>query len=114
MKKNILNCLMLLCLLSGCSISTHYVQSGATVYSETNAEDIQIYTGDIEEEYQVIGSIAVDVMGNGKAAEKYLKKKASKLGADAVMLVHLTKMNSPAQRTGISGVAVKLNNGMQP
>lgn len=112
MKKNLLYCLLLLCLLSGCSISTHYLQSGASVFPETNAEAVNIYTGEIEEEYEVIGSIAVDVVGDGKAAEKFLKKKASKLGADAVMLVRLTKMNSPAQRTGISGVAVKLKNRM--
>lgn len=106
--KHILYSLTCLCLLSGCSLSTHYLQSGAKTYPETLAENVQVYSGEVENEYTVIGSIAVDVAGNGDAAEKYLKEKASKLGADAILFTKITKMSSIEQRTGISGVAVKL------
>jgi hypothetical protein len=99
--------LAFLILLSSCSLNTFYYQTGSSPQNETNPNSIQIYSEDIDREYEVIGSIAVDVLGESNAALAYLKKQAAKHGADAVINVELTKMTSYVSRTGISGVAVK-------
>jgi uncharacterized protein YbjQ (UPF0145 family) len=93
--------------LSSCSYYTYCYQSGSTSFAETNPDSIKIYSGDTNQEYIVIGSVTVDVAGGTKVANKYLKKKASKLGADAIIKVELTKLNTYADRVGISGVAIK-------
>lgn len=67
---------------------------------------VKIYSGDISQEYDVIGSVAVDVPGDGKLAAEKLREKAGKIGANAVLMVKLTKISSVGQRTGLSGVAV--------
>lgn len=95
--------------LTGCNFYTYYLQTGSTAFPETKPESIAFYSGDIDKEYQVIGSVAVDVVMDGVAAKNYLRLKASKLGADAIIYVKLVKLNSFTQRTGISGVAVKFN-----
>jgi len=95
-------------ILSSCSYYAYQYQTGSSSQSETTPESIKIYSGDIEQDYIIIGSVTADVMGDADAVVKYLKKKAAKLGADAIIKVDLTKINSFAQRTGISGVAVKL------
>jgi len=94
--------------LSSCSHFAYYYQTGSSSKSETSPESIKIFCGDIDQDYIIIGSVTADVMGDGEAVVKYLKKKASKLGADAIINVDLTKINSFSPRTGISGVAVKL------
>lgn len=97
-----------LALLTSCVIKTHYIQDDAQAYDKSDATSIKVYTGlDTGSEYNVIGSVAVDAPGNGEAAIKELKKEASKLGADAIIKLELTKIASFAQRTGASGVAVK-------
>lgn len=93
---------------SSCSYYAYQYQTGSTSHSETTPDSIKIYSGDIEQDYVIIGSVTADVMGDADAVVKYLKKKAAKLGADAIIKVDLTKINSFSQRTGISGVAVKL------
>ncbi|WP_026713684.1 hypothetical protein [Flavobacterium daejeonense] len=107
--KNILSTLVLLITLSSCSISAYYAQDESAKYNPTTIENIKLYSNDINKEYTVLGSIAVDAAGSSTSAEKLLKKKASKIGADAIIYCKLTKLNSVAQRTGISGVAVKYN-----
>lgn len=105
-KKAILAVLVSLTLTS-CSISTFYAQNEAAQYTETNSETIKLYSHNSPQDYIVVGSMAIDVNGSTKTAEKFLKKKASQLGADAVIFCKLNKMNSFSSRTGISGVAVK-------
>jgi hypothetical protein len=92
---------------SGCSQFAYQLQTGSTTYAPTNPADIKIYAGDIDQPYVVIGSITADVVGDSGDLRKYLKKKAAKLGADAIIKVELTKMHSFTARGGISGVAVK-------
>ena len=94
--------------LTSCSYYAYQFQTGSTPQSETIPESIKIYSGDIEQDYIVIGSVSADVVGGSDTVVKYLKKKASKLGADAIINVNLSKFNTFSNRTGISGVAVKL------
>ncbi|AWG21200.1 hypothetical protein FFWV33_06455 [Flavobacterium faecale] len=93
--------------LTSCSISTFYAQNEAAEYTPTKKEEIKLYSHNSPKEYIVVGSMAIDVNGSPKVAEAYLKKKASALGADAVIFCKLNKLNSFTSRTGISGVAVK-------
>jgi hypothetical protein len=95
--------------LSSCSYFTVYYQTGSSIKPETSKENIQIYTGDIERNYQILGSVAVDVVGSAEEAALYLKKKAALIGADAIIYTVPTKMHSYVSRTGLSGVAVRFN-----
>lgn len=108
MKKKIL-ALVLLLTLNSCSISTFYPQNEVTNKAETKVEDIKLFSNDIQKEYQVLGSIAVYAVGDTEDAEKCIKKKASKVGADAVIFCKLNKLSSYNQAAGISGVAIKYN-----
>lgn len=106
--KNLAIILSACLMMSSCSFYTYQFQTGSAAQTETKPESIKIYANDINEEYMVIGSVAADVIGDGDAVLGYLKKKAAKLGADAIIKVELTKISSFHIRTGISGVAVKL------
>lgn len=107
MKKSYLPLLLLIFLTIGCSYSSHFVQDGAQTFTPTNPDEIEIFSADIEQDYIVIGPIASDVAGNGDKAAAKIKAEAATIGADAIIFVKLTKMQSSVQRTGISGVAVK-------
>lgn len=107
MKKSLIIFLAVAMSMSSCSYYAYY-QTGITSTTTTDPAAIKIYSGDIEQEYFVLGSVGADVFGDGEAVVKYLKKKASELGADAIIHTRLTKVNSFSQRTGVSGVAVKL------
>ena len=107
--KNLLVLLAIFTLaITGCSYYAYYPNPGVEVPTQTNPQDVEIFSGDIDQEYVIIGAIAVDVMGEGEKLNDYLKDKAAEVGADAVIKVELTKMSSEYQRTGLSGVAVKL------
>jgi hypothetical protein len=106
--KNKILALILLATLSSCSITTFYAENEQASITETKPEDVKLYSNDIQKEYTVLGSIAVYSPGEGEAAEKCIKKKASKIGADAIIFCKLSKIASSNQATGISGVAVKL------
>ena len=94
--------------LSSCSNYAHYYQSGSTPLAKTSSASVKVFVGNIEQDYQVIGSVTVSTSGGTTTATKYLKWKAAELGADAVINVELSKMNSYSGRVGLSGVAVKL------
>lgn len=70
---------------SSCSVSAFYVESGASIMSPTNPKEIKIYSGDIDQDFIVIGSIKIDTQGNAKIAKRYLQLRASKIGADATI-----------------------------
>jgi hypothetical protein len=106
MKTQAITLIVLLTLLSSCFYA-YYPQTGSKTYSPTRAEYIEIYSGAPEHEYVVMGSIAADVIGNADAAVNHLKKKAAKMGADAIIKVRYTT-NSTCGGTGVSGVAVKM------
>jgi hypothetical protein len=93
-------------MLSSCSVATHYIQDDASAKPAVQPETVKIYSGDLSHDYDVIGSVAVDVVGTGKDAAQRLRIEAGKIGANAVIFVKLTKLSSPADRTGLSGVAV--------
>lgn len=93
--------------LPSCSFYAYKYQTGSSSQTETKPDSIKIYSGDIKQDYIVIGSVTADVAGNADAVVKYLKHKVAKLGADAIIKVNLTKINSFSSRTGISGVAIK-------
>jgi len=93
-------------MLEGCTITTHYLQDGVQVKSAVDAKNVKVYSGDLTVSYEVIGSVAVDVAGDGQKAMEQLKIKAGKIGANAIILTKLSKISSIASRTGLSGVAV--------
>ena len=107
MKKFILLIAISLSTLNSCYFA-FYPQSGSYNHPVTNPELIKIYSGDIDQDYLIIGPVAADVIGDADDVVKYLKKKASELGADAIIKVDLTKMNSSSISTGISGIAIRL------
>ncbi|MCG9794113.1 lipoprotein [Flavobacterium algicola] len=107
--KKIITTFVILLSLSSCSISTYYAQDETAATTPTTQENIKLYTNNVEQKYTVLGSIAIDAVGNTQSAEKFLKKKAAKIGADAIIYCKLNKLNSFSQRTGISGVAIKYN-----
>jgi hypothetical protein len=105
---SVISLTLFLMLLSGCNFTTHYVQTGSRVYEETRPENVKIYSGEPKEEYIVIGSIAVDHVGeDSQAGIEYLQKKAAKIGADAVIFTKLSSIMTSSARMGINGVAVK-------
>lgn len=107
--KNKILALVALISLNSCSIATYYAQNDLTNKTETKIEDIKLFSNDIQKEYIVLGSIAVYAPGGTEAAEKCIKKKASTVGADAIIFCKLNKISSVDQSTGISGVAIKYN-----
>lgn len=94
--------------LSSCSYYAFYPQPKSQTYEATNPESIKVYSGDIEQDYIVIGSVASLIPGinigdkYNERALKILKKHTAKLGADAI--IHI-KTN--ADFGGLSGVAIK-------
>lgn len=111
MKKLGLIFTLFLMILTGCYYA-YYPQTGSASYKATYPEEIRVYSGAPDQDYMVMGSVAVDVIGDADAAVKHLKKKAAEMGADAIINAKLTKVNSSASRTGISGVAVKLKQNL--
>jgi hypothetical protein len=108
--KKIILAVPLLALFSGCAIQTHYYQTGVSGPAGKIApSDVKIYSGRVPAgtSFLVLGSVAVDVQGEGDAALSTMKEEAAKMGADAVIDVKLTKINSIAQRTGLSGTAIR-------
>jgi len=93
-------------LFAGCSITTYYLQEGAVKKTPFDANKVKIFSGDITQEYEVLGSVAVDVPGGDKAAVEAVKAKAASIGANAIIMTKLTVLASSASRVGISGVAV--------
>jgi hypothetical protein len=95
--------------LSGCVINAHYLQEGVQKRNPTTDGDIQIYSTDSIEgaaDLEPIASIASWGQGDSAAVLPDFKKKAASLGANAIIGVHVYKLNSVAQATGISGTAV--------
>ncbi len=107
MKKKYVIIILFSSVLASCNIYTFYPNKESQTFPATSPNEIKIYSGDIDRPYTVIGSVAADALGRSEVVAKYLKSKASKQGADAILFAELTKISTMAQRTGISGVAVK-------
>jgi hypothetical protein len=108
--KNIVLSSLVVVMCSACSISTHYVQTGAKKHTPTNPNDIKIYAdSNALNNYTIIGSVATFTQGDGSKAAIELKKEAAALGANAIIAFKLDKLNSIAQATEASGTAVRVN-----
>jgi hypothetical protein len=73
--------------LNGCfstrTWSTHFTQSGSTLYPKTEADTIKLYATFPELEYVVIGNVLAT--GNDqRQAEMLIKREAAVMGADAI------------------------------
>jgi hypothetical protein len=108
MKKIVIPFVFILALgsLSGCNFA-FYPETGSQLYMQTEREAVKIYSGEPEQNYEILGPVAAEVPGNVDAATKYLKKKAARLGASAVIRINISKPTSFPGSTGISGIAVK-------
>ncbi len=96
-------------LFSGCTIATHYLQNGSKNYPAVPPEQVKVFSGEkIPFKYEVIGSVAVDALGGGDQAKRALQERAGQIGANAVIDVQLTKINSFTARSGASGTAVRI------
>ncbi len=93
--------------ITSCSITTHYVQSGSQSYPESNYEEIKIYSGEPEGDYTVIGSLVTYAAGDENMAAKTLRKEAAEVGADAIIHTELYMLNTYSKTTGMTGVAIK-------
>jgi len=91
---------------TGCSF-VYYPQTGSRMYHETIPETVLVYSGDADQKYEVLGSVAAEVPGDGEDAVRFLKRKAAEIGADAIIKVDIYFNDYESQNTGISGVAVK-------
>lgn len=109
MKKLVLPFVFVLFLVStsGCYYA-FYPETGSQLHVEIQPEIVKIYSGEPTQKYEILGPIAAEVPGDVEAATKYLKKKAAKLGASAVIKVDLSKPTSFPGSTSISGIAVKI------
>ncbi len=96
-----------LLLVPGCSF-VYYPQTGSRIYDKTNPAEITVYSTEPEQDYEVLGSVAAEVPGDGEDAVRFLKKKAASFGADAIIHVDIYLNEFESENTGISGVAVKL------
>ena len=108
MKKRVEIIILPFMLLTSC-LYTNYPQYGGSKYPKTNPEEIVIYSKDIEQCYEIIGPVGTDSDGDSEDAIEELKKKAARLGADAIIHVKLNSATSNSPQTGISGIAVRLN-----
>jgi hypothetical protein len=111
MRKIVLSLLLSLIALLDCAIQTHQFQTGVKGPEAAVAPAaVKIYSGPAPagSTFKVLGSVAVDAVGDADAALAALKNEAGKMGANAVMNTTLTKANSFAQRTGLSGVAIRI------
>jgi hypothetical protein len=88
-------------------LSTHAFPAGTP--PPVPAQATRVYAGEPPTgSYDVIGSLTVDVAGNGDEAIAELRRQAATAGADAVVRVRLTKFGTGSPRTGITGVAVRM------
>jgi hypothetical protein len=88
-------------------MQSNYPQYTTKQYRNTNPNEIAIYKKGIIQDYEIIGPVGADVKGDSVAVINRIKKKASKLGADAIIHFKLNHVNV-YEETGSSGVAIKL------
>lgn len=99
--------IVLFIVLTSCTYST-YPKYKTSSYPKTNPDTILIYPKEINQDYEIIGIVGVDVKGDGDAVIEQIKKIASKHGADAIIHFKLNQLDSSTNITGGSGVAIKL------
>ena len=93
-------------LLSSCTYYAYY-PTGESVQNRTMPSNIKIYsTQEIGKDYKVLGSFCIYMDGNAERVSLELKKRLSKIGADAAVDVKLSKLSSFDARSSISGTAI--------
>lgn len=81
------------------------------VYSQTNPDDIEVFSTDkIGKEYTIIGVVhaSVDAGSVGSISVRYLRREASRIGADAIINLRL-EIGYGFWRSGVkaTGTAIK-------
>lgn len=72
-------------------------------------DQVKLYAGEPPRApVMVLGSVALDTLGDGEAAGNAARREFGPFGADAIIHVRLTKMTGYVLRTGISGLAVRM------
>ncbi len=67
-----------------------------------------IYNKSVNQDYEIISMVGTEISGNHDELIEHLKRKAAKLGADAIIHFSWSGPNYLSDRIGASGVAVKL------
>lgn len=97
--------------LAGCelpAVSVQAVNLGVTL-KPVPPEDVKLYAGEPPRPpVLVLGSVAVDTLGDGDAVGSAARREFGAIGADAIIHVRLTKMTGYVLRTGLSGIAVRI------
>ena len=103
-------------LLTGCSVAHLHTDDTAQMYPPSNYENIEVYsTEQTGKSYIIIGEVVASVEdfsdGDGSGSVKYLKKEASKLGADGIINLKLEISEGIlSNAVTSSGTAVKFIN----
>lgn len=93
-----------------CATRAQIVDPGTVLFPPVAPEQVKIYAGEPPRPpHAVVGAIAVDDIGGGDEVALILRQDAARIGADAVIHLRLTKMMGWGPRTGLSGIAVRLN-----
>ena len=97
--------------LAGCelpSVSVQAVNLGVKL-KPVPPEEVKLYAGEPPRPPAlVLGSVAVDSLGDGDAVGNAARREFAAIGADAIIHVRLTKMTGYVLRTGLSGIAVRM------
>ena len=108
MKTKINILLILVAMLSSCTLVTSYKQTNAKEYTPTDAKKVMVYSGIPNNiKFEPLAAVSVNAISEKKAMS-VLKEEAADLGADAVIDAKVYVMSSDDRRCGISGVVVKL------
>ena len=103
-------------LLTGCSVAHLQYNDSVQIYPPSNYENIEVYsTEQTGKSYIIIGEVVASVEdfsdGDGSGSVKYLKKEASKLGADGIINLKLEISEGIlSNAVTSSGTAVKFIN----
>lgn len=97
--------------LAGCelpAVSVQAVNLGVKL-KPVPPEQVKLYAGEPPRPPTLLlGSVAVDSLGDGEAVGNAARREFGPIGADAIIHVRLTKLNGYVLRTGLSGLAVRM------
>jgi hypothetical protein len=96
---------------AGCElpiVHVHAINAGAQLKAVPEKQ-VKLYAGEPPRPPAVVlGSVALDVIGDGDDAAAEARRVFGELGADAIIHVRLTKLTGYVLRTGLSGLAVRM------
>ena len=85
MRKLLLFCLLIFVV--GCTPITVNLYDDNLSHAPTNPKNVKVFKTEPEADYIKLGEITVDRAKDWRRAEKVLKREASKIGADAVLVI---------------------------